>query len=56
MEESDEEQISVSFSGDFESANIDQVRTSQKDVYDVFIRNDSNSSLMLNWFYFKMRN
>ena len=46
----------VRFDADFESANLEQVRRKAKGVYDVFIRNDSNGSKNLQWFYFRMRN
>lgn len=44
------------FDADFESGNLESVRRRKKGEYDVFIRNDSNSSKALNWFYFRMRN
>ena len=44
------------FDGNFECANIDQVRKRGNCVYDIFMRNDSNGSGCLQWFMFKMRN
>ena len=44
------------FDADFEGGNIECVRRRKKGEYDVFIRNDSNSTRALNWFYFRMKN
>ena len=35
---------SVSFDADFECANVDQIRRKSANVYDVFIRNDTNGN------------
>ena len=34
----------VTFDADFECANVDQIRRKSMNVYDVFIRNDSNGN------------
>ena len=47
---------SVIFDADFECANVDQIRRRSMNVYYVFIRNDSNGALNLQWFYFRMKN
>lgn len=44
------------FDGNFECANIDQVRQKDTRLFDIFIRNDTNGSNELNWFMFRMRN
>jgi len=46
----------VTFDGDFESANVDQVRQKNLTTYDVWMRNDSNGVGNLQWFYFRMKN
>ena len=44
------------FDGDFESANIDQVRKRDNRTYEVWIRDDTNGAQDLQWFMFRMRN
>lgn len=46
----------VTFDADFECANCDQVRRRGPTTFDVFIRNDTNGSGNLQWFYFRMKN
>lgn len=46
----------ISFDGNFECANIEQVRRRGTCQYDIFMRNDSNGSGCLQWFMFKMKN
>ena len=46
----------VTFDADFECSNVDQIRRKSMNVYDVFIRNDSNGNQNLQWFYFRMKN
>jgi hypothetical protein len=46
----------VVFEGSFECANIEQVRRRDPHCFDVWMRNDSNGTGLLQWFYFKMRN
>lgn len=46
----------VNFDGDFECGNIDQVRKRSPIEYDIWIRNDTNGSSNLQWFYFRMTN
>lgn len=46
----------MTFDGDFESANVDQVRQKTITQYDVWMRNDSNGVGNLQWFYFRMKN
>ena len=46
----------VTFDADFESANLDQVRVKNSTTFDVFMRNDTNGSGNLQWFYFRMKN
>ena len=46
----------MSFDGDFESANVDQVRQRNNTTFDVWMRNDSNGVGSLQWFYFRMKN
>ena len=46
----------ISFDGDFECANIEQVRRRNQTTFDVFMRNDSNGNSNLQWFYFRMKN
>ena len=47
---------SVIFDSEFECGNIDQVRQRSMVEYDIWIRNDTNGSSNLQWFYFKMQN
>ena len=47
---------SVMFDAEFECGNIDQVRQRSIVEYDLWIRNDTNGSSNLQWFYFKMLN
>ena len=49
-------QDAVIFDGNFECANIDQVRKRDNKTYDVWMRNDTNGSQELQWFMFRMRN
>ena len=46
----------VKFDGNFECANIEQVRRRDGKTYDVWMRNDSNGTGLLQWFYFRMKN
>lgn len=46
----------VSFDADFESANCDMVKRVSTNEFHVFMRNDTNGSGLLQWFYFRMRN
>ena len=46
----------VTFDADFESANLDQVRQRGLSTFDLFMRNDTNSTGNLQWFYFRMKN
>lgn len=46
----------VVFEGSFECANIEQVRRKEPYSFDVFMRNDTNGTGLLQWFYFKMKN
>jgi len=46
----------VRFDGNFECANIEQVRQREAKTYDVWIRNDTNGQGELQWFMFRMRN
>ena len=46
----------VTFDGDFECANIEQVRRRNVHTFDVFMRNDSNGNSNLQWFYFRFKN
>ena len=44
------------FDTDFECGNIDQVRQRSPVEYDLWMRNDTNGSSNLQWFYFRMQN
>ena len=46
----------VLFDSDFECGNIDQIRKRSDVEYDLWIRNDTNGTSNLQWFYFRMRN
>ena len=46
----------ITFDADFEAANLDQVRIKNATTFDVFMRNDTNGSGNLQWFYFRMKN
>ena len=46
----------VTFDADFESANLDQVRVKGGTTFDCFMRNDTNATGNLQWFYFRMKN
>ena len=46
----------ILFDSEFECGNIDQVRQLSTVEYDVWMRNDSNGSSNLQWFYFRVRN
>jgi len=46
----------IHFDGNFECANIDQVRKRGNCVYDIFMRNDSYGSGCLQLFIFRMKN
>lgn len=46
----------LTFDGDFESANLDQVRQRSPSTFDLWMRNDSNGTGSLQWFYFRMKN
>ena len=41
------------FDTDFECGNIDQVRQRSPVEYDLWMRNDTNGSSNLQWFYFR---
>lgn len=44
----------LAFDCDFECGNIDQVRQRSENTFDIWIRNDTNGSNNLQWFYFRM--
>lgn len=44
----------IEFDADFECGNIDQVRQRSPVEYDLWMRNDTNGSSNLQWFYFRM--
>jgi len=46
----------ILFDSEFESGNIDQVRQLSTVEYDIWMRNDTNGSTNLQWFFFRMRN
>jgi len=46
----------VQFDGNFECANIEQVRRRGNCLYDIWMRNDSNGSGCLQWFMFRIKN
>lgn len=46
----------IEFDADFECGNIDQVRQRSPVEYDLWMRNDTNGSSNLQWFYFRMQN
>jgi hypothetical protein len=46
----------LQFDANFECANIEQVRQRDAKHYDIWMRNDTNSTGELQWFCFRMRN
>ena len=46
----------IQFDCDFECGNIDQVRQRDQSTFDLWMRNDTNGSNNLQWFYFRMLN
>lgn len=45
----------VTFDCDFETGNMEAAYSVQKNVYEVWLRNDSNGTDLM-WFHFRMRN
>ena len=45
----------VIFDGNFECANIEQVRVREPKVFDIWMRNDTNGLQELQWFMFRMK-
>ncbi|CDW80274.1 zinc carboxypeptidase family protein [Stylonychia lemnae] len=45
----------LQFDADFESGNLDLVREKEKNSFEIFIRNDSNSASNNQWFYFRVK-
>lgn len=45
----------MKFDSNFECGNLETVREKEPNVYDIIIRNDSNSAGHVHWFYFRVK-
>ena len=45
----------MKFDSNFECGNLDTVREKEANIYDILIRNDSNGTGHVHWFYFRVK-